>query len=120
MRRLLGSAGAIAAIIGASLMIAAPAQAYPGEVQNICASNLTPSGWVDVQWYNTFTCGNTFNPNAKQIKQISGLPVGTTVVACASTVPPSGWSIVSFYRTNTCAYSPYSLSSNTYTLRRTS
>ncbi|MGW1139621.1 hypothetical protein [Streptomyces zhihengii] len=100
---------------------ASPATAAPGDTLNMCASALTPSGWVDVQWWNSSGCGSGFTPNSKQIKDLQGYPVGTQVNACASTWPPAGWTIVSTYYTSSCRYSAVpSLDPNSWTLKRTS
>ncbi len=89
-----------------------------GATLNYCSSTLTPSGWVDVAWWNSSSCGNTFVPNAKQIKQLTGYPVGTTISACSSTYPPYGWSSTSSYYTSNCQSSAHSLSNNSWTLVR--
>ncbi|WP_143177599.1 hypothetical protein [Cystobacter ferrugineus] len=86
----------------------------------VCASTLTPSGWVDIQWWNSASCGSTFAPNIKMIQEVASLPVGTTITACASTYPPPGWvqTGASFYR-STCRYSVVpSLDPNAWTLKR--
>lgn len=102
-------------------LAASPAAAAPGEVQTVCASTLTPSGWVDVSWGNSISCGSTTAPNIKQIKQLTGLPVGTTVNACASTYQPAGWVQVSTYYSSSCRYSVVpSLEPNAWTLKRVS
>lgn len=70
-------------------LTAAPAHAAPGDVTTSCASVLTPAGFVDVSWGYSSSCGTqSFSPNIKQIKQLTGLPVGTVVQACASTYQP--------------------------------
>lgn len=98
-----------------------PAQAAPGDVTNVCSSTLTPSGFVDVQWWNSFSCGSSFDPNMKQIKQLAGLPIGTTVNACASTYPPAGWVQVSSYYNSSCRYSSVpSFNNNAWQLKRVS
>ncbi|MEW1697990.1 hypothetical protein ACIQCR_23710 [Streptomyces sp. NPDC093249] len=98
-----------------------PASAAPGDTVNMCASALTPSGWVDVQWWNSSGCGPGFTPNSKQIKDLRGYPVGTQVNACGSTWPPAGWTIVSTYYSSSCRYSAVpSIDPNTWTLKRTS
>ncbi|MER5930934.1 hypothetical protein [Streptomyces sp. NPDC002054] len=100
---------------------ASPASAAPGDTLNVCGSTLTPAGWVDVQWWNSGGCGSGFTPNAKQIKDLTGYPVGTQVNACASTWPPAGWTIVSSYYSSGCRYSAVpSLNHNSWTLKRTS
>ncbi|MFF3767533.1 hypothetical protein ACFYYR_26105 [Streptomyces sp. NPDC001922] len=99
----------------------ASATAAPGDTATICHSSLTPSGWVDTQWWNSGGCGPGFSPNTKQIKDLTGYPVGTQVNACASTWPPAGWSITSSYYSSGCRYSAVpSFNPNTWTLRRTS
>ncbi|GAA2251848.1 MULTISPECIES: hypothetical protein [Kitasatospora] len=98
-----------------------PAQAAPGDVTNVCASTLTPSGFVDVQWWTSAGCGSTTSPNMKQIKQLTGLPVGTVVNACASTYPPAGWVQVSTFFSSGCGYSPVpSFNNNAWQLKRVS
>jgi hypothetical protein len=100
-------------------LASAPAQAAPGDVTNVCGSTLTPSGYVDVQWWNSWSCGTTFNPNMKQIKQLTGLPVGAVVNACPSTYPPAGWAVVSSFYSNGCVYSSApSLNNNSWQLQR--
>ncbi|MGG8405538.1 hypothetical protein ACM614_02590 [Streptomyces sp. 12297] len=113
---------ALATMAVTALAIATtPAGAAPGDTQNVCASTLTPTGWVDVSWWNTASCGPTFSPNAKQMKNLIGYPVGTQVNACASTYPPAGWTIVSSYYNSSCRYSAVpSLNPNTWTIKRTS
>ncbi|NMO20614.1 hypothetical protein HPC49_24915 [Pyxidicoccus fallax] len=99
--------------------LASQEQSAAGDTANVCYSNLTPSGWVDVQWWNSAACGSTFVPNTKQIKQLTGYPVGTRVNACASTYPPSGWTITSSYYSSSCQYSAVpSLNNNSWTLVR--
>ncbi|MFI8101067.1 hypothetical protein [Streptomyces sp. NPDC086023] len=116
------SASALAALACAALALtASPASAAPGDTLNMCSSTLTPAGWVDVQWWNSSGCGTGFNPNTKQIKDLTGYPVGTQVNACASTWPPAGWTITSSYYSSGCRYSSVpSFSANTWTLKRTS
>ena len=99
--------------------IASQGQAAAGDTANVCSSTLTPSGWVDVQWWNSSSCGSTFAPNAKQIKQLTGYPVGTRVNACSSAYPPAGWSITSSFYSSACRYSAVpSLDNNSWTLVR--
>jgi hypothetical protein len=113
------------ALAGAAAMFAlatAPAHAAPGDVSTSCASVLTPNGYVDVSWGYSSSCGTqSFNPNLKQIKQLTGLPVGTVVQACASTYQPVGWVQTSSYYSSSCRYSAVpSLSHNAWTLKRVS
>lgn len=99
-----------------------PASAAPGDTTTMCGSSMTPSGWVDVQWWNSWSCGVTFNPNTKKIQQVSGMPIGSTVNACASTWPPAGWVQVnrSFY-SGACQYAAVpSHEPNTWTIKRVS
>lgn len=85
----------------------------------ICYSTLTPSGWVDIQWWNSAGCGSNFVPNTKLIQDLSGLPVGSTVNACASTLPPAGWAQTAFYFSSSCQYSSVpSHDPNTWTIKR--
>ncbi|NXY93297.1 hypothetical protein HYE82_02490 [Streptomyces sp. BR123] len=113
---------ALATMAFTALAVAAtPASAAPGTTQNMCASALTPSGWVDVQWWNSAGCGSGFTPNTKQVMDLNGYPVGTQVNACASTWPPAGWTIVGSYYSSGCRYSAVpSFNANTWTLKRTS
>lgn len=112
------------ALIGAAALLTltvSPAQAAPGDVSTMCASVLTPAGFVDVQWGNSFSCGSTFSPNIKQVKQLTGLPVGTVVNACASTYQPAGWVQVSTYYSSSCRYSAVpSFNNNAWQLKRVS
>ncbi|WP_371477325.1 hypothetical protein [Kitasatospora sp. NBC_00315] len=112
------------ALGGAATLLALtvpPAQAAPGDVTTVCGSTLTPSGYVDVSWGNSSSCGSTFSPNIKQIKQLTGLPVGTVVNACGSTYQPSGWIQVSSYYSSSCRYSAVpSLNDNAWQLKRVS
>lgn len=103
-------------------MNAAPAQAAPGDVTTVCASVLTPTGYVDVGWGYSSSCGTgSFSPNQKRIEQLTGLPVGTVVSACASTYQPAGWVQTSFYYTSSCVYSSVpSLNNNAWRLQRVS
>ncbi|WP_432587613.1 hypothetical protein ABVG11_19825 [Streptomyces sp. HD1123-B1] len=98
------------------------ASAAPGDTFTMCGSQLTPSGHVDTQWWNSAGCGSgSFNPNTKQVKQLTGYPIGTQVSACASTWPPAGWTITNTYYSGGCRYSAVpSFDPNTWTLRRTS
>ena len=94
-------------------------QSAAGDTVNVCASTLTPAGWADVQWWKSATCGSTASPNAKQMKQLTGYPVGTRVNVCSSTYPPDGWSITSSYFSSSCQYSAVpSLNNNSWTLVR--
>ncbi len=103
----------------AQARLASQVKSAAGDTLNVCSSTLTPSGWVDVQWWNSFSCGSTFDPNTRQIKQLTGYPVGTRVNACASTYPPAGWSIISSYYSSSCRYSVVpSLDNNSWTLVR--
>ncbi|GAA2151049.1 hypothetical protein GCM10009760_46050 [Kitasatospora kazusensis] len=100
----------------------APAQASPGGTSNVCGSSSTPAGWVDVQWWHSSGCGSwDFSPNTKQIEQLTGLPVGTSVNACSTTYPPAGWAIVGSYYSSGCQVgSVPSFNPNTWTLTRVS
>lgn len=107
--------------VTATALATTPAGAAPGDTLNVCASTLTPSGWVDTQWWNSGSCGPTFSPNAKQMKDLNGYPVGTQVNACASTYPPAGWTITSSYYSSSCRYAAVpTFNPNTWTLKRTS
>ncbi|WP_228982094.1 hypothetical protein [Streptomyces sp. DH12] len=114
---------ALAAVASAAclLLSASPALAAPGDVTTVCASVLTPTGHVDVSWGTSLSCGSGSAPNVKQIKQLTGLPVGTTVNACASTYQPAGWVQTSSYYTSSCRYSVVpSFNPNAWTLKRVS
>ena len=86
----------------------------------ICASSLTPAGWVDIQWYYSSSCGTgSFAPNTKKIQQLTGEPIGTTVNACNSSYIPAGWAQTAYYYNSSCqSGSVGSLNPNTWTLRR--
>ncbi|MFJ4793578.1 hypothetical protein [Kitasatospora purpeofusca] len=102
-------------------LTATTAQAAPGDTQNVCGSQLTPNGWVDVQWWNEYACGSTFNPNAKRIQQAAGLPIGTTLTVCASTLPPAGWVQLSEFYNSSCRYSVSpSFNNNSWQIKRVS
>ncbi|MEU0156585.1 hypothetical protein [Micromonospora fulviviridis] len=82
-----------------------------------CASSIAPSGWVDVSWYYTSSCGTgSFTPNAHTIKQLAGYPVGTTTLACGSSIAPPGWVDVSWYYTSSCGTG--SFTPNARTIKR--
>ncbi|MER8044491.1 hypothetical protein [Streptomyces sp. NPDC094032] len=113
------------ALAGAAAMFAlsaAPAQAAPGDVTTTCASTATPSGYVDVSWGYSASCGTqNFDPNIKQIKQLTGLPIGTVVQACGSTYYPVGWTATSSYYSSSCVAWPNSgFNNNAWTLKRVS
>ncbi|MGW6689966.1 hypothetical protein [Streptomyces sp. NPDC054961] len=113
------------ALAGAAAMFAltaAPAHAAPGDVTTSCASVVTPSGFVDVSWGYSNSCGTqSFSPNIKQIKQLTGLPVGTVVQACGSTYQPFGWVQTASYYSSSCVYtSNPSFNNNAWTLKRVS
>ncbi|MCB5165796.1 hypothetical protein LG634_13240 [Streptomyces bambusae] len=113
-------AAVAAAAVTALALGSAPASAA-GETQNVCANVYTPAGWVDVNWWSTGLCGPTLSPNAKQMKNLTGLPVGTQLNACGSTYPPAGWTIVSSYYSDGCRYfSVPNFNPNTWTIKRTS
>ncbi|KJS52926.1 hypothetical protein [Streptomyces rubellomurinus] len=121
MTRLRAVAVTLGCTAAALALTMGSAQAAPGDTTNVCASTLTPSGYVDVQWWNSAGCGSGFAPNAKQIKQLTGLPVGTVVNACSSTYPPAGWTIVSSFYSSSCQYSSVpSFNNNSWQLKRTS
>ncbi|MEU3554251.1 hypothetical protein [Streptomyces fragilis] len=103
-------------------LTAAPAHAAPGDVSVTCSSVLTPTGFVDVSWGYSSSCGtSSFAPNQKSIKQLTGLPVGTVVSACSSTYQPAGWIQTSFYYSSSCNYSSVpSLNNNAWQLKRVS
>ena len=84
-RRILATMGiaatAAVAVAGSSL----PAQAAPGDTTNICASSLTPSGWVDIAHYYTSSCGTaSFNKNAKTTYVVKA---GTVCLASQTPTP---------------------------------
>ncbi|MEU1071244.1 MULTISPECIES: hypothetical protein [unclassified Streptomyces] len=110
------------ALLAAAACVAGttPANAAPGDTLNMCASTLTPTGWVATQWWNSAGCGSGFSPNSKRIMQLTGYPVGTRVNACASTYPPAGWTITSTFYNSACRYSVVpSFDPNAWTLVRT-
>ncbi len=110
-----GVAIAAAVVAGASV----PAQAAPGDTTGICASSLTPSGFVDIAHYYTSSCGTgSFNKNAKTIKQIAGYPVGTSTLACGSSLTPSGWVDSAWFFRSECTISSGSTSANARTIKR--
>lgn len=113
------------ALVSAAAMFAltaAPAQAAPGDVTTTCASVVTPAYYVDVSWGRSISCGSqSFSPNIKQIKQLTGLPIGTVVQACGSTYQPEGWIQTSSYYSSSCVYSSTpSFNNNAWTLKRVS
>ncbi|MBB4986244.1 MULTISPECIES: hypothetical protein [Streptomyces] len=113
------------ALAGAAAMFAlsaAPAQAAPGDVTTTCASTATPAGYVDVSWGYSASCGTqNFDPNIKQIKQLTGLPIGTVVQACGSTYYPVGWTATASYYSSSCVAWPNSgFNNNAWTLKRVS
>ncbi|MGW7444596.1 hypothetical protein [Kitasatospora sp. NPDC054795] len=122
MIRLRTTCMAVAATAAMLALAAAPAQAAPGDVTTSCASVVTPAGFVDVNWGYSSSCGTqSFSPNIKQIKQLTGLPVGTVVQACSTTYPPAGWVQTSSYYTSSCvAWSNPSLNNNAWQLKRVS
>ncbi|MFB7614789.1 hypothetical protein [Kitasatospora sp. NPDC056181] len=121
MSRLRAVALTLGCTAAALTMTMTTAHAAPGDTTNMCGSTLTPSGFVDVQWWNSAACGSGFNPNSKQVKQLTGLPVGTVVNACASTWPPAGWTIVSSFYSSSCNYSAVpSFNNNSWQLKRVS
>ncbi|MFB7470333.1 hypothetical protein [Kitasatospora sp. NPDC056184] len=121
MSRLRAAALAVGCAAAALTLTTTTAQAAPGDTQNVCASQLTPSGWVDVQWWNDLSCSSTFSPNKKQIKQVAGLPIGTTLTVCASTYQPAGWVQLSSFYTSSCNYSAVpSLNNNAWQIKRVS
>lgn len=121
MTRLRTTTMALAAAATLALT-AAPAQAAPGDVTTTCASTATPAGYVDVSWGYSVSCGTqNFDPNIKQIKQLTGLPIGTVVQACGSTYYPVGWVQTSSYYSSSCVAFPNSgFNNNAWTLKRVS
>ncbi|MBD0690831.1 hypothetical protein [Streptomyces sp. CBMA123] len=122
MIRLRTTCMAIAGTAAMLALTAAPAQAAPGDVTTVCGSTLTPTGYVDVSWGYSSSCGTqSFSPNIKQIKQLTGLPVGTVVQACGTTYPPAGWVQTSSYYSSSCvAWSNPSFNNNAWQLQRVS
>ncbi|WP_406194010.1 hypothetical protein OH807_04205 [Kitasatospora sp. NBC_01560] len=106
----------------AALTLTMPtAHAAPGGTTTMCGSTLTPSGFVDVQWWNSAGCGSGFTPNSKKVMQLTGYPVGTVLNACGSTWPPAGWVPVSEFYGSACNYSAVpSLGKNSWQLKRVS
>ncbi|MFD3761709.1 hypothetical protein [Streptomyces sp. NPDC058622] len=122
MTRLLTTGMALAGAAAMFALTAVPAHAAPGDVSTSCASVLTPTGYVDVSWGYSSSCGTqSFSPNIKQIKQLTGLPVGTVVQACASTYQPVGWVQTGSYYSSSCVYSSNpSFNNNAWQLKRVS
>ncbi|MEU3913361.1 hypothetical protein [Streptomyces sp. NPDC029721] len=122
MTRLRTTAMAFAGAAAMFALAAAPAQAAPGDVTTTCANTATPAGYVDVNWGYSASCGGqNLAPNIKQIKQLTGLPVGTVVQACGSTYYPAGWVATSSYFSNSCVAFPNSgFNNNAWTLKRVS
>ncbi len=121
MSRLRAVALAAGCAAAALTITTTTAHAAPGDTLNVCSSQLTPAGWVDVQWWNDVSCGSTFNPNKKQIKQLTGLPIGTTLTVCASTYQPAGWVQLSAFYNSSCRYSAVpSLNNNAWQIKRVS
>ncbi|MFF4578814.1 hypothetical protein [Streptomyces sp. NPDC001389] len=122
MTRLRTTAMAVAGAAAMFALTAAPAQAAPGDVTTTCASTATPAGYVDVSWGYSNTCGGQdFAPNIKQIKQLTGLPIGTVVQACGSAYYPTGWVQTSSYYSSSCVAFPNSgFNNNAWTLKRVS
>ncbi|MEU9046963.1 MULTISPECIES: hypothetical protein [unclassified Kitasatospora] len=122
MIRLRTTCMAIAGTAAMFALTAAPAQAAPGDVTTVCGSTLTPTGYVDVSWGYSSSCGTqSFSPNIKQIKQLTGLPVGTVVQACGTTYPPAGWVQTGSYYSSSCvAWSNPSFNDNAWQLKRVS
>ena len=120
MTRLRTTTMALAGAAAMFALTAAPAQAAPGDVYSVCASTATPAGFVDVSWGYRSSCGTqNFSPNVKQIKQLTGLPIGTVVRACASTYQPAGWVQTSSYYTSSCvSFSNSDFNDNAWTLKR--
>ncbi|MEU3752730.1 hypothetical protein AB0H17_08150 [Streptomyces olivoreticuli] len=122
MTRLRTTCTTLAGAAAMFALTAAPAHAAPGDVTTSCASALTPAGYVDVSWGYSSNCGTqSFSPNIKQIKQLTGLPVGTVVQACASTYQPAGWVQTGSYYSSSCVYSSNpSFNNNAWQLKRVS
>ncbi|MER7706686.1 hypothetical protein ABTX81_27795 [Kitasatospora sp. NPDC097605] len=121
MSRLRAAALAVGCAAAALTLTATTAHAAPGDTQNVCSSQLTPTGWVDVQWWNDISCSSTFSPNKKQIKDIAGLPIGTTLTVCSSTYQPAGWVQLSSFYNSSCRYSAVpSLNNNAWQIKRVS
>ncbi|MFE2107466.1 hypothetical protein ACFXAF_16545 [Kitasatospora sp. NPDC059463] len=119
MSRLRAAALAVGCAAAALTLTATTAHAAPGDIQTVCGSQLTPSGWVDVQWWNDFSCGSTFSPNTKKIEQVDGLPIGTTLNVCASALPPAGWVQLSEFYSSSCRYSVSpSFNNNSWQIKR--
>ncbi|ATZ28840.1 hypothetical protein ACFZBM_22020 [Streptomyces lavendulae] len=122
MTRLRTTGMALAGAAAMFALTAAPAHAAPGDVTTSCASVVTPTGYVDVSWGYSASCGTqSFNPNIKQIKQLTGLPVGTVVQACGSTYQPAGWIQTASYYSSSCVYAANGgFNNNAWTLKRVS
>jgi hypothetical protein len=77
--------------------------------QSICWNSTTPSGWIKIDHYTSYTsCGNgtsiyTVNNNVKVIESYYDKPVGSTMAVCALEPTPSGWQVV-YYETSSQCY----------------
>ncbi|MFL6374923.1 MAG: hypothetical protein ACJ73D_09670 [Pyrinomonadaceae bacterium] len=71
------------------------ADAKPGQVEEVCAADAIPAGWVLVDFGDTdFTrCGGDFH-NLRSIKKVDGLPAGATVTICKDSPVPAGWDVI--------------------------
>lgn len=118
-RGILARVGTAVAAVAVAVGSPVPAQAAPGDTMGICASSLTPSGWVDIAHYYTSACGTgSFNKNAKTIRQIAGYPVGTSTLACGSSLTPPGWVDSAWFFRSECTISNGANTVNARTIKR--
>ncbi|MFJ8039168.1 hypothetical protein ACIRBX_01480 [Kitasatospora sp. NPDC096147] len=98
----------LVAVLGAATAVLAltvtPARATPGDSLTLCASQYTPSGYVDVSWGTSSSCGSGSAPNRKQVTEVAGYGAGTTVDFCHSSIPPAGWVETAIFYSSSCQY----------------
>jgi hypothetical protein len=73
--------------------------------QSICWNSTTPSGWIKVDHYTSYTsCGNgtggtILNNNVKVIESYYDKAIGSSMSVCALEPTPSGWQVL-YYETS--------------------
>jgi hypothetical protein len=73
-----------------------------GPTQNVCASTPTPSGWVDIAYSQSFSCGPmTPFKNFKVIENVTGTTPGGVISACVGP-RPSGFFPTRYSYTASC------------------
>lgn len=74
---------------------------------DVCGSTSTPTGWVEVRYWDSSQCGPTGGGmyNTKRITDTSGVGAGGTVSACTYSPVPSGFHITRYSSISTCARS---------------